>query len=176
MKRLVALFMICIAVMLTGCNSKDSNREKMRKTQDEVYRRATSEVPNVEVSNFVIRKNVAKYMSRSDQVGKLYYIYLLGREGNIIGYYVGQSKPIPSCIAMTSPDQITKDYTDQTGDYGGRVVRAPTLDGVYSGGPCNSYFFFDGASDALVEFSNMSFYVSDAPVNVKADAITIQHK
>lgn len=168
-------FVTAIGLALTGCKveSSPSTQEKGQAEQEDVMQRANNAVPTYKPRNFLAREAVQKWMQRMDVPDKTFYIYLLGDNGSHIGYYVGQTRPISSCTLMTpSQRMIRGDRGQYDGDF---IVNSPNLNGTYGGGNCEGhYFFFDAATDALVEVSGMDFFVSDQPLNVDADPIQVQ--
>lgn len=163
MKIIIALLTL---IMLAGCIPENS-RESGIKDQEGVMTRAVSKIPTYQPSHFLTRQAVNKWMERMDQPAKTFYIYLLGNNGSHIGYYVGQTRPICSSTLMTPPDRLSRGS-------GKVVTSAPSLDGVYSGGDCGSFFFFDATTDAYIEIQGLNFFVADQPLNVDADPINVQ--
>tara|TARA_B100000929_G_scaffold290599_1_gene284871 strand:+ start:32489 stop:33004 length:516 start_codon:yes stop_codon:yes gene_type:complete len=164
------LIIILSLFAVTACKGGQSTSQKQEQTRTEVLNRADAAVPTPVISNFIARKTVAEYMRRMDQPNKLFYIYIVADTGNIIGYYVSRGKPVSSCLNMTPPDR---------GDYyrnGGVINRvAPSLNGLYNagGGACNSTYFFDAETDALVEISGLNLFTADQPLNLDAEPITV---
>lgn len=160
-------------VFLVGCNEGSSNsRAEGAKNQETIMQRAIQSSPTYQPSNFLTREYVNEYMRRMDDVNKLFYIYVLGNNGNMVGYYTG-TRPVSVCTLLTPPDIV-----DERHGTNGRAmvtVSAPQLDGVYSnGGNCDAYFFFDNATDALIEIKGLNFFTSDKPLNVDAEAIGVK--
>lgn len=164
-----------VALSLAGCKveSDSSTREQGQKEQERIMDRATTKVPTYTPSNFLTREAVDKWMRRMDTPDKTFYIYLIGDTGNQIGYYVGQTRPISVCTLLTPPDRETI-YGGTSSGYTATVTAAPSLDGVYGKGGCNSYFFFDATTDAYIEIQGMDFFVADQPLNVDAEPIGIK--
>src|SRR3546814_5665015 len=69
--------------------------------------RATAAVPVPPTNNFVARQQLAEYMSRMDDPSKVWFVYLLGDNGNIIGYHIG-SYPQSVCTFMTPDRKSTR--------------------------------------------------------------------
>lgn len=166
---------ILVSMMaLVGCKpAESSSQEKAQQEQENVIERARAKIPTYQPSNFLTRETVNKWMKRMDTPSKTFYVYLLGDNGSHIGYYVAQTRPISSCTLMTPPKRLEQGDGGQYGkDF---VMPAPSLDGVYGGGGCDSsYFFFDSTTDAYVEIQGMDFFVSDQPLNVDAKPINVK--
>jgi len=174
MKHLI-VFSIVSLFALVGCKPAESNsQEQAEQEQENVIKSARAKIPTYQPSNFLTRQTVNKWMKRMDTPSKTFYVYLLGDNGNHIGYYVAQTRPISSCTLMTPPKRLERGAGG--GGYSADfVMPAPSLDGVYGGGGCDSaFFFFDATTDAYVEIQGMDFFVSDQPLNVDAKPINIK--
>lgn len=161
-------------LLLTACvESSSSSRAKEGAKQEEIISRATTKIPTYQPDNFLTRKAVDKWMERMDTADKTFYIYLLGMNGNHLGYYVGQTRPISTCTLLTPPDKLH--YWNGTNGRTAAVTDAPSLDGVYGGGGCDStFFFFDAQTDAYIEIQGVNYFVADQPLNIDADPIEVR--
>lgn len=176
MRKLIAIplgLLLCGAMMGNkGCEAAPPTaRETNMKAQATLMERATATVPVPQVNNFLSREAVAKQVKRLDEKGKLFYVYILGNNGQQLGYYVSNTRPVATCSLLTPPDEIWKTQ-NSTGNLSQRLT-APGLGGTYSPGPCNSVFFFDAATDAYIEISGLNYFVSDQPLSVKSEPIKI---
>ena len=167
MKKLIVAVSIMVSTLfLAGCE-EESTRQSGVREQEGIMSKAIQSSPTYVPNNFLTRRAVNKWMERMDVPDKTFYIYLMGNNGNHIGYYVGQTRPICSSTLLTPPDRnLRRD--------GQAVVSAPSLDGVYAGGECSSYFFFDAETDAYIEIQGLNFFVSDMPLNLDVQAITVR--
>lgn len=157
----------------TGCNqSPPTARDANANAQKSLMNRATATVPVPQVSNFLSREAVAKQVKRLDERGKLFYIYLLADNGQQLGYYVSNTRPVPTCSLLTPPDDLWIDY-DNGGNMS-QLMKAPGLGGTYPGGDCRSVFFFDAQTDTYIEISDTKYFVSDQPLSLKSDPITVK--
>lgn len=166
--KLLIITLLISIFALSGC--KESNREKSAQEQDDVLTRARNAVPTVKMNNFLVRQYIAEYMKRMDMPDKTFYIYILSNTGQYIGYYVGKSKPISSCLLMTTPDNI---YGRNSS--GKAVVSAPTLDGVFQpNGSCDTKFFLEANTNGLVELSGngLNTMSTDFPLNLDVQRLT----
>ena len=167
MKKVIFVLALMVSTLfLAGC-IEETTRQSGAREQENIMSQAIRSSPTYVPSNFLTRKAVNQWMERMDVPEKTFYIYLMGNNGNHIGYYVGQTRPICSSTLLTPPDRTNRGQ-------GQAVLSAPSLDGVYSGGGCDSYFFFDAETDAYIEIQGLNFFVSDMPLNLDVQAITVQ--
>lgn len=165
---LLTLILTVLGLLFAGCNNVPSADQTNNQARDKLMNRATTQVPVPDVHNFIARKNLAEYMRRMDNPSKVWYVYLLGDNGNIIGYHVG-TYPQSVCTFMTPPKKEQDAYN------GSVVVPAPGLDGVYYGsGGCNSSFMFDESTGAMVLIGGLKFLAYDQPLDIKAQPLTFQ--
>lgn len=172
----MATIAVLSALALTACDVSTSNdsRATGQKEQENIMQRAVNSDPTYQPSNFLTREAVNEWMRRMDVPDKTFYVYLLGDNGNHIGYYVAQTRPICSSARLTPPDRIRERNASGGGNYA-VTTQAPALDGVYYAGQCDSYFFFDATTDAFIEISNrIDFFTTDQPLKVDADPINVQ--
>lgn len=171
--KILGALALCGAMMgNTGCEQQHAStaREQGSKQQASIMDRATASVPVPQVNNFLSREAVAKQVRRLDEKGKLFYVYLFGNNGQEMGYYVSNTRPVPTCSLLTPPDEIWQDRGEGTTS---QRMTAPGLGGTYSPGPCNSVFFFDAATDAYIEVSGLNYFVSDQPLSVASKPIRV---
>ena len=174
--KILGALALCGAMMgNTGCEQQkhtSSARELGSKQQASIMDRATASVPVPQVNNFLSREAVAKQVRRLDEKGKLFYVYLFGNNGQEMGYYVSNTRPVPTCSLLTPPDEVWQNYNGNGGLTSQRMT-APGLGGTYSPGPCSSVFFFDAATDAYIEVSGLNYFVSDQPLSVASKPIRV---
>lgn len=167
-----ALIITLATFTLTGCkDGQSSTRDQGAQEQETIMQRAVRKHPTPQPTNFQTREAVVEWMKRMDNPDSTYYVYLMGNNGQQLGYYVAQTRPISACTFLTPPDRLAHGEWGQ--GYGDFVVQAPALDGVYAGGGCNSYFFFDAATDAYIEIQGLNFFVADQPLSIEADPIRV---
>lgn len=158
----------------TSCSTEaPTARDANVAAQKSLMDRATAAVPVPRVSNFLSREAVAKQVKRLDEKGKLFYIYLLADNGQQLGYYVSNTRPVPTCALLTPPDDLWT-YTGNGGNLS-QLMKAPGLGGTYPGGDCRSVFFFDAQTDTYIEISDTKYFVSDQPLSLKSEPITVRN-
>lgn len=97
----------------------------------------------------------------------------------MVGYCVGQTVPINACNFLSSTERV-EFFKDSWGD--GKTflkLTAPSLDGIFYGGGgtssgCDSWFWFDAATDALIQIRGINWYAVDQPLRIEAEPITVQ--
>lgn len=179
MRRLaIGLVLLTVGVLATSCFD-DSTSEKQRKeavqTRTQMFDQAEKMYPVPQMKSFPIRKDLVEFTKRQDQLNHPWYVYVLGENGNAIGYYVAKSAPQNACNYLSSTQDV---HYDSDGNV---VLTAPSLNGVYQGGggaasACDVYFFFDAATNAVVQIEGLPFWVSDQPLKIDAEPITVSAK
>lgn len=163
--------LLILPCIFPGCVEPDTTQRGVRQ-QESVMERAMTQTPVPIVNHFVTRKTVEKWIRRMDVPNKLFYIYVYADTGNLIGYYVAQSRPVSICTFLTPP---VREYP-VNGNGANPLGPAPTLDGVYygQGGGCDQWYFFDAETDALIELVGFKIFSTDQPLSVNAERIRIK--
>lgn len=169
-KTIQAIFVLALSVfVLAGCNQGMTTSEKQEATRDALMTRANNNTPIPEIRNFLAREAVAEYMRRMDQANKLFYIYILADNGQFVGYHVARTQTVNICTFMAPTDKIEK----TRGHYWKRA--APANDGLYYGaGACNVDYFFDSATDALLQLKGLNYIISDMPLALDVKPLKVQ--
>lgn len=175
------ILMVCLTapLLLMGdsCSDQpataDQQREQALKQRTQAFARAEAQIPTPTPQNFPLRRALAEFTDRQDLVNHPWYIYLLGQNGNTIGYYVAKTVPINACDFLSSTQQV------HNSDQGSTVLTAPSLDGIYYGGSgaasgCDSWFFFDYSSNALIQIRGVNWYSADKPLAIDAQPIKVK--
>lgn len=182
MRKLVLLASLSLGVLLltAACSGVGRDVDKSRQdnvvAREQVFRRAEALIPQPIPSNFPLRKALVKFTERQDQIDHPWYVYILGEQGNAVAYYVAQTVPINSCNFLSSTERLT-----YAGNSTYVKVTAPSLDGIFYGGGgtsagCDSWFFFDAATDALIQIRGVNWYAADQPLRVEASPIMVEIK
>ena len=162
--RYVAIILGLALFVSVACESKQENlREKSVDTRIDTMDRAQKQYPLPLTANFPIREALVKYTSRQDLINHPWYVYVMGDNGNIIGYYVAKTTPINECNFLSTT-----------------VNDLPSLDGIYYGGggsqgACDGRFFFDYTTDAMIMIRGLNYFVSDIPLLVDAEPIRVRN-
>lgn len=159
----------------TACTESDAG-ETSRITgvefRDDNFARAEAAVPVRPSVEFPLRVALEEFNWRLDQINHPWYTYILGDQGNIIGYYVTTTRPINSCTFLSSTEDVVTKHE------GTIVLTAPSLDGIFYGGSgasagCDAWFFYDVTTLALIEIRGVKYFTSDQPLQVEAEAILV---
>jgi hypothetical protein len=184
MRRLIlgSLALICFAMLTMGASGCEEGNDKAKEQRERsiqsrvnVFERAERAVPvpDRQLTNFPLRKLLAEMTIQEDKENTAWYVYLLGENGNMIGYYVAKTVPVNKCNFLSSTEEV------RYSEYGNMVLTAPSLDGIYYGGSgasgaCDAYVFQDAATDALITIGGgFKFYVANRPLRLQADAIKV---
>lgn len=174
-KLLIGTMAIVGAFAIAGCEDEktaaDLAEAKNKAAQDDVKVRATTSVPVPNITNFQARKNLAEFMKRQDEAGKIWYVYERAPlSGEILGFYQSSSYPQSVCTFMTPPENV-RFYNDTgvNGDANWVATSAIALDGVYyKGGSCPD-FFFDYNTGAMVVLDADAVTIAvDQPLDIDA--------
>lgn len=165
MKKIGVLLIICS--LFVSCevpqSQDDLNRQQTKQDQVSVQSRALAAQPVPQVNYFLERKTVAKWTERWDKPSVACYVYLIS-QGQFIGYYVSNGKPVSTQSYLIPEDKI---------EYAGsaQVRQAQDIDGTY--GSNNPGIRFFTASDVAVEYggSNFSYLYSDAKLNINVPCL-----
>jgi hypothetical protein len=151
----------------SGPSPSDARKHAVENRADN-FNRAASLVPDPHNTNFPLRRALREFSDREDLLHHPWYVYLLGDNGNTIGYYVAKYPPENSCNFLSSTQDVYHD------DHGNLPMQSPSYDGVYYGGSvCDEWFIFDAATNALVKFRGFHYYVADQPLRVDAKPIKV---
>lgn len=150
----------------------DAGRRAAVRQREATLVQAEALFPAPVLANFPLRQALVKFTEREDLLNHPFYVYILGDQGNVIGYYVAQTTPVNSCTFLSSTERI----------YGGAspvVLTAPSLDGIFYGGGgsaagCDEWFFFDVATDALIKIRGVRFFAADQPLLLEAAPIAVE--
>lgn len=173
----LAITGLACVLALTACDSGtngqlQNQRKESIQQRSQAFARAENAAPAPRTVNFPLRKALVEFTKRQDLENHPWYIYILGLNGNAVAYYVGQTVPVNSCNFLSSTEAV------DSSDSGKVVLTAPSLDGIYYGGGgaaagCDSWFFFDAATDALIQIRGVNWYAADQPLRVEAKAIKV---
>lgn len=179
LKHLMALIAVVVAggLLFTACgNGGDASLQRQRhdslKQRAQAFARAERVAPLPQTKNFPLRKALVEFTERQDLISHPWYVYILADTGNVVGYYVAKTVPINACNFLSSTEQ-----TDSTSN-GKVVLTAPSLDGMFYGGAgassgCDAWFFFDSATNALIQIRGVKWFSADQPLRIEAKPITV---
>lgn len=175
---LAVVLLAFIAVMACGtpdATKPDLNQQRQAslEAREEAFAKASALYPIPATENFPARQALVQYTIDTDRVGVQWYVYVMGDNANIIGYYVARNKPINSCNFLSSSEQIHGD------SYGKSILTAPSLDGVFYGGggssaQCSAFFFYDWETGALIEVGGLKYFTANQPLALDVEPIRVQ--
>ena len=152
-----------------SCTAKqDQQREDAIEERAKIFERAERAAPIPQTENFPLRRALVEFTEREDLLNHPWYVYILGDNGNTIGYYVARQVPVNSCTFLSSTEDV----------HDGQTLTAPSLDGIFYGGGgasagCDEWFFFDAATNALIKIRGVKFYTADQPLALSAEPILV---
>lgn len=163
---LVAIMGVVIAALAACATERASIYSKTVQTREDIFRQAQALYPIPIPSDFPLRKDLVEFTNRQAQPGP-WYVYIQTDTGTYSAYYVAKNKPQNACNFLS----------DTKTSYNGILRDAPSLDGVYYGGTgasgaCDSWFWFDAGTNALVE-TRFKTTVSDQPLAIDVPQIKV---
>lgn len=163
------------AFLLAACQEETTTTERQETQRDMVAEAADRSVPAYQASNFVVRNTVNEYMRRMDEPNKIFYLYVMSDMGTPIGYYVARTPATNICTFLTPPERVER-HRPSGGNSTYVVRQAPALDGVFYGsGACNTEYFFDAETDAMIQIQGLNLFISDQPIqNIDAPRFEMQ--
>lgn len=169
----VSLFLFTACAAASTPSPADQRKTAVH-ARAEVFDRAQKAIPAPRTQNFPLRRTLAEMTARQDLLHHPWYVYILGENGNAIGYYVAKTVPINACDYLDSTEDI---WTDSSGDSSQRMT-APSRDGIYYGGggassTCDAWVFLDVATNALIQIRGVNFFSSDQPLRLDAKPIKV---
>ena len=165
-----------IALSAESCadtSTQSKQRKESVKQRADTFARAENKYPLPHTENFPLRKMLVEMTKREDLENHPWYVYHMGDQGNVIGYYVAKTVPINACDFLSSTEDV------HSSEYGKVVLHAPSIDGIYYGeSACNTYVWQDYSTNAIVKVTLASgtIVTVDKPLNIEAEAIKVATK
>lgn len=167
-----ALAALVFAVTACGNSTQQQQINDSVNARAATFARAEAAWPLPRTVNFPLRETLVAMTQRDDLTNHPWYVYILGMNGNVIGYYVSKTDPVNACdfLSSTQDTKVNDNYP----------VASPSLDGIYYGGSgstagCDAWVFLDESTNALVKIRGLPFYVADQPLNLDAQPIKVSH-
>lgn len=173
LRRFLVLLAIAGVALITlaGCTDDAGDEEQERTLGG--YERLVAQQPS-KTMNYSPTRNTANFWIETwNKPGKLSYVYLQNGDGDLLGYYVFKGLPVPYCVSLTPPEQVSG--TSEAG-----VVRkAPAVDGVYYGqGDCDRYYGIDATTNSYVEYTaglGINVLLYDQPLTNRPNVKPLGH-
>lgn len=171
----IAVLLVAMAGVLAGCTEETGGQQRSKAVRErsQAFNRATRAAPTPIPSNFPLRKALVEFTERQDLPNHPWYVYIIAQTGNPIGYYVAKTVPINACNFLSSTQDVRDDAE------GNLILTAPSLDGMFYGGAgassgCDAWFFFDVATDALIQIRGVQWFSSDQPLRLDVKPIRVE--
>jgi len=163
----IGVVLAAVALSLAACGKSNSSVIRDSKITDQYSRALENAVPYPlsQMHDSVERRNLRERLLRFNVPDKIGYIYLLGFNGNYVGYYTVNGKPSSLDSQMTATQQIVKACSSGCRE----VVTSMGDDGSF--GTNEPGIFFFTTNGVLVETS-MNYVYSDSPLPVNAPNLT----
>lgn len=159
---------VALSLALSACNGESSQRAGER-AQENVMQNASRAIPVPQVTQYPTRATIARWIDSANNPDQTHYIYIMLPGVGYVGYYVADSAPVNICTSMTPPKRAES--------YNGNpyVLPSPALDGVYYGGGCEMWYFFDVETGAKIEVGGqMAFFTSTTPLVIDAPRLRVE--
>jgi len=170
---LIILLGLLMAVVAVACTD-DSAAQRESKIQQDSYQFLTYNQPAQTMKWSSTRAGINFWIETwgcEACMGKLAFVYLLGSEGQKIGYYVAEGLPVSYCALLT-PDYTVVEIRGVKW-----MVKAPSLDGVYySGGQCSQMYMKDAVRGKYMEFSaggSLNYLLFEEPASFEVEPLGI---
>ena len=172
MRKLMPLLVLAVVGLFLIAASEGCNADEQKiyydtiRTREQIFLRAQALYPIPIPSDFPLRKDLVEFTLREAKSGP-WYVYIQTDAGTYSAYYVAKNKPQNACNFLSD----TKTMVNS-------ILRdAPSLDGIYYGGTgasgaCDSWFWFDAGTNALVE-TRFKTTVSDQPLAIDVPQIKV---
>lgn len=168
----LVIALVALLALACGGSKSEEQRNSSVESRTDTFARAESKYPMPRTENFPLREALVQFTERQDLVNHPTYVYVLADTGQIIGYYVAKTYPVNMCAFLSSTEDVRGSAN------GDLILTAPSLDGIYYGGAgssssCDGWFFFDNATNALVELIGVKLFIADQPLRVEAQEFQV---
>lgn len=168
---IMSMFVLMGASECTETQKQDVSRQEAVETREDLFNRAEALHPVPQLNNFPMRASLVELTERQDMINHPWYIYVMGMNGEPVGYFVGKTYPISTCNFLSD----SKRFVDLPDGAWGETT-SPSLDGMFYGGggasaACEALFFEDINSGAIHVFSATLWFASDKPLNLEMPEI-----
>ena len=156
-----------VVIGFAACSTTAENvYTKNIETREQIFLQAQALYPIPIPLDFPLRKDLVEFTLREAKPGP-WYVYIQTDAGTYSAYYVAKNKPQNACNFLS----------DTKTAYNSILRDAPSLDGIYYGGTgasgaCDSWFWFDAGTNALVE-TRFKTTVSDQPLAIDVPQIRV---
>lgn len=168
-RRLTAIAVAVATLTLAGCDQgppPSSAQKDGQALTEQAYQQQAKAVPYPasELTDSLERRNLKNRLLRTNKPNAIGYVYILGMNGDFVGYYVIKGKVSSTQSQMTTTDLVQG--CGSNSNYSCAVtVQAPGDDGSYGANEPGIFFFL---SDGTMVTTSMDYIVSDQPLPVNA--------
>lgn len=164
----LAVLFVALTAESTDCGGQQDKVYRQNvDIREKIFLQAQALYPIPIPSDFPLRKDLVEFTLREAKPGP-WYVYIQTDAGTYSAYYVAKNKPQNACNFLSDTKTISNS-----------ILRdAPSLDGIYYGGTgasgaCDSWFWFDAGTNALVE-TRFKTTVSDQPLAIDVPEIKVR--
>lgn len=163
----VLIFLVVVAApaifLFTGCDvSGPTTSEKTAAAATAAMDRAAEATPIPQVTNFLERKTIAKWVETWDKPSVPCYVYLYSY-GVCVGYYVSNGKPA-STQSYLIPESSYQRLLSNDNYSVHTMAQAPDLDGTYGTNNPGIRFFTAGGIAVEWAGAGATYLYSNAPI------------
>lgn len=167
-------FAVFAVFTVAACQPQADTTRQGNVAQEGNMQRAIEAHPVPTVERFTTRETVTRWIESANQPDQTHYIYVMLPGVGPIGYYVADSAPVNICTALTPP---VREYKVGGGTGPHPLGPSPALDGVYYGGGCDMFYFFEVGTGAKMEIGgNLAFFTSMVPLSLDIPRLTVEIK
>lgn len=168
MKRIaIAALLVLLAASLAGCNGGGTKSQKEQQKLTNAYSerlQAAVPYPLSQMTDSLERRNLRERLLRFNKPDKIGYVYILGFNGNFVGYYTIKGKVSSTQSQMTITQQVVHDCHSGCRE----VVDSMGDDGSYGQNETGIFFF---TTNNVLVTTDMHYIYSDSPLPVEAKPI-----
>lgn len=134
-----------------------------------IQKHLTDSQPQPQLDFSLERDNLIQRVERWNDPNKLSYIYLLGENGNVVGYFPMKGKVSSVNSALSAPEQLVDDPNTRWKENSqSQILSSPQEDGSYGeNGDAIFFFLTDGT---YMEWAG-SYLLSDEPIKLNVEPI-----
>lgn len=146
-----ALVLVFVATAGSCDSPQSASQASESDRRQDSYDRLVANQPAQTMDYSPSREIINFWIETWGQEGKLSFVYLQGANGELLGYYVLEGRPVNLCASLTPSYETLEPHGDNDGVV---VVPAPGIDGTYyQGAGCDTYYGKDATTGAYLEYT-----------------------
>lgn len=168
-KYLLAVVMsLGLCAVVAGCDDNASSTGTQRQEEaatEQNQARLVASTPPPQFTQSLERENLVARLKRLNVQNKIGYVYLIGRDGDVVAFYTCKGKVSSLNSFLTTPQQVVQRWvgSNNQGHYESHVVDSPDFDGSYGKNPEGIFFFT--SDNTYVEWAGTYLY-ADKPLKI----------